>query len=70
MIESCQNRQVRHEFGGDDQKVYNLKEFKKTTIKMVYDSLHGISTVRDSRTTLLLADPGDRPKNPYRLYAI
>ena len=57
MVESIdvlfsQNRKVRQEFGGNEEKIYNLKEFKKAPIKMVYDTFYGISTVKDLQTKL------------------
>ena len=36
---------ARKNFKGKGRKTFNLKEFRKAPIRMVYDSLHGISTV-------------------------
>lgn len=36
---------VRKNFKGEGRKTFDLKEFRKAPIRIVYDALHGISTV-------------------------
>ena len=37
--------EARKNFKGKGRKTFDLKEFRRTPIRIVYDSLHGISTV-------------------------
>ena len=41
---SFESIEARKNFKGKGRKIFDLKEFRRAPIRMVYDSLHGIST--------------------------
>ena len=44
---------ARENFEGEGNKTFDLKDFRKAPIRIVYDALHGISSVRLNKSIVL-----------------